>query len=1332
MATIAVKQNSTVKDNSKKKTNDTFVVQDGVTSATITSSKGSDTIDLTKLSNYSYVSMEQKTGTRDLLIYAKYDSKTATITVKNYFTSTAASATKSTLTKIKYKNSDGDVVTKKIMDTEYGIETAASYTRTFKPNSKNVVTGTAFNDKIDMSGQNKKLTIKSGSGYDTIYASQKGSNIYTGAGDDTIYGGKGNDTIHIGNGDYNNIYISKDHGNDVIYTGTKSMGNTINYSGVNSSDLTFKRKGNDVIITNKNTAGKNETVTVKDYFKNNCDNVNVSGYGSLYNAFGTQTINKSKAKKGQTIKATLLNDSITGSKYADKIYSNGGYDTITAGKGNDKIYLTRDYDKSTNKRDCDAELYFSKGSGKDTIYGINEDAEIYFNDLKYEDRSKLSFTKSGKNLIIKRSDSTKDSITLNNYFWKNTYDSDAFWDIYMKNAENNWKGIDLEYHATINVSGKGTIKGSFLSDFIKGSTKADKMYGYEGNDVFYGGKGNDTIYTTALNKYDDYGESYVLIGKGDGNDVININKKADETYLVFNKDPDFSFSKKGNDLVITAAHVKESKDKSAVKENVTIKNYFNDGSSSMQGDANYDNVYLAKTDNPSQNLASLNNYDKVWDTGIGKYYNLYSKLRTSTITQKGNLKKDNYLIGSSFTNDVIYGGNKNDYMSSFSGNNTFYTGKTGGSIIISGAGDDNYIISSIRNRTVVIETAANTGYQGDTVQINGANANDLFMYFDVSQDTGIMGSGYSYSSAQGKEVLPIFAALHLMNGSDFTTNLKNNNFAIAPTKEAINKKKDLSPSNTKITKVGALGVTINDYFGDGSMPSYSASSGYDFSEYFQTGGYFNSGSYYMTGGYGAIEHITLADSKGNNAKELNSRNIRSAVLNTFYKVENFLDKTGYTDTQQLLNYVKTTLNKKETKKMTKAQKTALANQKKAANTLLTQLTNIYKSERVGTSGNDTFTNIKTNNVVLNGNNISTDTNIYSGTGSDTFKFAKNFGEVSIYSLYNMGAGERDKLVFSDYSFENRTLGIAFYDGYEIDVWAFKSPYTSSYSPDNTAGNVYYSPAQYSEGYTGTVGYGAFGKSLTIQDSKRTYNVSYIGNSFPYAFTSEMNLSATTGNNIINVVGNKSVYNDVHLLTSKGYNVVCASNYAGSDGYIWDMSIYNTGGHDIYTMYGDIDNNYSIMNFDKNTSVSINDSSGDDSLYIEGSLNNMRLFFDVSTDYGTYGNLIIMDNSNMTQSNLANYLSNTKGVLLENFFNSDIQDDIEIKDSTTHASVDEDGIAYMIYGSGGSFRGIAQEVASWLSTKHYESTDAVFAGKKTDDINALIAIYKNYSIEDILI
>ncbi len=37
MATIAVKQNSTVKDNSKKKTNDTFVVQDGVTSAKITS-----------------------------------------------------------------------------------------------------------------------------------------------------------------------------------------------------------------------------------------------------------------------------------------------------------------------------------------------------------------------------------------------------------------------------------------------------------------------------------------------------------------------------------------------------------------------------------------------------------------------------------------------------------------------------------------------------------------------------------------------------------------------------------------------------------------------------------------------------------------------------------------------------------------------------------------------------------------------------------------------------------------------------------------------------------------------------------------------------------------------------------------------------------------------------------------------------------------------------------------------------------------------------------------------------------------------------------------------
>ena len=72
----------------------------------------------------------------------------------------------------------------------------------------------------------------------------------------------------------------------------------------------------------------------------------------------------------------------------------------------------------------------------------------------------------------------------------------------------------------------------------------------------------------------------------------------------------------------------------------------------------------------------------------------------------------------------------------------------------------------------------------------------------------------------------------------------------------------------------------------------------------------------------------------------------------------------------------------------------------------------------------------------------------------------------------------------------------------------------------------------------------------------------------------MNLSSTTGNNIIDVVGYYGCQNEAYIETSKGYNIVYAENYTGSGGYfdpdeVWSVYTYNTGGHDTYNMYGNI-------------------------------------------------------------------------------------------------------------------------------------------------------------------
>lgn len=155
------------------------------------------------------------------------------------------------------------------------------------------------------------------------------------------------------------------------------------------------------------------TITLKDYFKLSADNVYI-GEKSLMEYFSESTfvINKSGAKTGQKIVGSFMNEELTGSKKADTITSGGGDDRITGGRGNDKILLGEG-NKTVN---------INKGDGKDTllISSDNTSTNIVFDSCV----DRISFTKSGSNLVINREYDDKTEYTVIKDYYKNNIEND--------------------------------------------------------------------------------------------------------------------------------------------------------------------------------------------------------------------------------------------------------------------------------------------------------------------------------------------------------------------------------------------------------------------------------------------------------------------------------------------------------------------------------------------------------------------------------------------------------------------------------------------------------------------------------------------------------------------------------------------------------------------------------------------------------------------------------------------------------------------------------------------------------------------------------------------
>ncbi|MBQ9244732.1 hypothetical protein IJ182_00525 [bacterium] len=881
------------------------------------------------------------------------------------------------------------------------------------------------------------------------------------------------------------------------------------------------------------------------------------------------------------------------------------------------------------------------------------------------------------------------------------------------------------------VKKKQKINGTTSNDNIFGGKNVDTIYANGGSDMILAGKGNDKIHLEQNNF------ATVIVGKGDGNDTIYLNPLGDSgivplnpglgglipsgqtLYLVLNKNPELSYSKNGNDLIITATYDKEGKEKKNTVQNITLKDYYRQS------------VGPFVTTNASVNIlnSNLDSFSGKTIEEIQASVPLSGSIPLSQILQmsetiiKGKTNKNNNIIGS-MGNDVIYGGNKTDLISEYAGNNTVYTGKKGTTIVAStsflsnengewdyedgnpytpvSGGNDKYIVSSVKNKTFIMDRGGD-----DTLQINGAKADDIYMYFDMTRDGEILGTPMKVNGEIEDSEGALMHSLYFMNGNELKTAIKNNTVYL-PIEQTFNEKSS-SFSDIKIT-TKVSGVAIGDYF---STITRDISS---WTEAQKANYGIDSDVNSITVGTGDIENIYFADAKGNNAQLISSNGIERAISALSTNVQNYLNVAGHYSTQSLFDSAKSILSIKTTKKMSKAEKASIAESKKMAKTWIDDLTKIYKSSKLGTDGDDVYSNIKKDTYTTYTYNEETGSlqkgtqdivkTIASGKGNDTFKFSKDFGMVDIYAesrMVGINATETDKLIFTDYAFENGTLDMVTSSmglgSPSLIVNAYKNPEDlySPYSENSLRYNGFFAPSIPVQT-----------KNLVIQDKFRSYDVRAL---LPIMGPSlSVDLSGNNKNNFIFAYGNAQIN------LGKGYNIIQAMPGSSS---VQHEFTYN-GGHDQYQMFNGSDDAY-IVNLDKNTSLGIFDYGGTDFVELNANAMDMRIFFNMDMTSNVpqiIGDLKILDRSVLTAANVQKAGYNAVGVNIADYFDSEAGGKIE-----NFSFIDKmSGLSTSFY-MDEWIDAVASDVASWLGEKAYSSTEAVFEKNNKADINALIAIYK---------
>ncbi len=576
--------------------------------------------------------------------------------------------------------------------------------------SANTLNGTASAD-----------TINGLAGLDSLYGGDGNDTLTGGTDDDYLAGNEGADTYVFNLGD----------GNDTIYNYQSAAAADIIKlgAGITAANIKLYRDGNDLIITFTNSP--NDSIRIQYQYSGSSYQLNTIQFSdastlSISPATLTNIVYSTGTTGGESMTGYDGSDRMTGLGGNDTLYGNGGNDSLDGGQGADYLRGDAGVDTLLGGQGNDT-LYggdgndsLNGGSGDDVMQG-DEGADTYAFNLGYGQdtinnyqaaaaadkivfgagitAANLKFNREGTDLVITFTNSSTDSVRIQNQFSSASYAlntlqfSDATTlNISPTNLTNivysvggaggdsltGYDGIDQMTGLAGNdnmygYGGDDSLDGGQGSDYLQGGIGADTLLGGQGNDSLYGGDGSDSLTGGTGDDYEsgDEGADTYIFNLGDGQDTIyNYQAAAAADKIVFGAGitaANLKFNREGTDLVISFTN--------SATDSIRIQYQYNG--------ASYVLSTLQFSDATTLDISPTNLTNVVYSVGGagGESLTGYDGIDLMT----GNGGNDN--ISGYGGNDSLDGGQGNDYLQGGIGADTLLGGQ-GNDSLYGGDGSD--------------------------------------------------------------------------------------------------------------------------------------------------------------------------------------------------------------------------------------------------------------------------------------------------------------------------------------------------------------------------------------------------------------------------------------------------------------------------------------------------------------------------------------------------------------------------------------------------------------------------------------------------------------------
>ena len=334
-----------------------------------------------------------------------------------------------------------------------------------------------------------------------------GNDTYFGSSDAEVFDGKGGDDyLHGGGGGDTYIYAAGS-GNDTVSENSGDSGDdVVKLSGLNSADVLFSRSGNDLLIQ-INSSG--ETLKVENQFNG------ANGIEQIVFA-DASTWDRAAIFDAAWVRGTAGNDTFFGSGDAEVFDGKGGNDYLHGGGGGD-TYL------------------FGAGSGNDTVSENSGDTGDDVIKLVGLTSSDVTFSHSGNDLLI-AINATGETLRVENQFnGSNGVEEIVFadgstWDRSQIDAASWFRGTSGNDWISASSS-DDVMFGGLGNDYLRGND-GDDTYIYasgHGNDEIDDQSGSTTQIDTL--KFTDLNISDLTVSRVGGDLVLGVNATGETIKL---------------------------------------------------------------------------------------------------------------------------------------------------------------------------------------------------------------------------------------------------------------------------------------------------------------------------------------------------------------------------------------------------------------------------------------------------------------------------------------------------------------------------------------------------------------------------------------------------------------------------------------------------------------------------------------------------------------------------------------------------------------------------------------------------------------------------------